>query len=475
MSPARVPRALVVVNVLLGTITVSLNNSSLNPALPAFIEAFRIGPVMATWIVAAFMVSMGMAMPLTSHLAQRWGRKRLYLIGLGAFTAGSVLGAMAGSIEAVIVARAVQGAASGLMIPLSLAIIFAVYPKGERGRVTGLWGAAVMLAPAVGPLCGSLVLEVFDWRALFLINVPIGVLAMVLGGRVLPDSDAGKPRPFDATGYALVALGIGVLMITLGQLHGLQALHEPLNLAGLALALLCLAGFVRHELRHPAPLLELRVFALEGYRSSVAIAVVQSVGMFQCLVLVPLQVQMVMGQSALWTGTALLFTAVAASAFGQWGGRLLDRYGPRGVVSAGLLLTGGATFALGTLGHDAGLPLLCLLMVVRGAGLGLSYMPVTTAGLDVLPEPLVTQGAAMNNISRRVLSSLAIVLGSLWLQARAGSAFVAGNSALAGAIGEVFIATGALILLALPLAWRFPLAPSLDAAAVDPAAREHRT
>nr|WP_279158391.1 MFS transporter [Pseudomonas corrugata] len=164
---------------MLGTLTVSLNNSSLNPALPAFMAAFAIGPLMATWIVAGFMTAMGMTMPLTSFLSQRLGRKRLYLWGVALFIGGSLMGAVADSIVLVIAARVVQGIASGLMIPLSLAIIFSVYAKDERGRVTGLWSAVVMLAPAVGPLCGSLLLEWFSWRSLFLMNVPIGLVASV--------------------------------------------------------------------------------------------------------------------------------------------------------------------------------------------------------------------------------------------------------------------------------------------------------
>lgn len=454
------PRWLVVVNVLLGTITVSLNNSALNPALPAFIHAFELGPLMATWIVAAFMVSMGMTMPLTSFLSQRIGRKRLYLSGLALFVLGSLAGAVATSIALVIVARVVQGVASGLMIPLSLAIIFAVYPRGERGRVTGLWGAAVMLAPALGPLCGSLVLEWSDWRWLFLLNVPIGLLALLIGFAVLPAAEAGERKPFDGLGYLLIAGGIGLLMIAIGRLHRAEALADPLNLAMLLAAALCLWAFVHWELRRPAPLLELRVFTLRGYRLSVIIAVVQSVGMFECLVLVPLLVQMVLGHSAIWTGLALLCTAVFASLFGHLGGHLLDRYGPRGILTVGLMLTGAATLALGMAGREAGLALVLVLMAIRGAGLGLSYIPATTAGLEVLPEALVTQGSAMNNISRRLSSSLAIVLASLWLELRldGDAGWGAQHAATATAISEVFIATGILILLALPCAWRFPVA-----------------
>ncbi|KPA94233.1 drug resistance transporter, EmrB/QacA subfamily, partial [Pseudomonas asplenii] len=375
-------RRWVVFNVLLGTLTVSLSNSSLNPALPMFMNVFGIGPLLATWIVAGFMTSMGMTMPLTSFLSQRLGRKRLYLWGVALFVGASLLGAVANSISLVITARVVQGIASGLMIPLSLAIIFSVYAKPERGRVTGLWSAAVMLAPALGPLCGSLLLEWFSWRSLFLMNVPIGLLALVLGMVVLPDSEPAERQPFDLAGYLLIAAGIGLLMVSISGLRHASTLLDPLDLGMLLAGLLCLVAFVRVELSRQAPLLNLRIFALRGYRLSVVIAVVQSVGMFECLVLLPLLVQVVLGYSAIWTGLALLCTAAFASLFGQMGGRILDRHGPRTVVACGLLLTGLSTLALGLLKADAAIAVVFALMMVRGAGLGLSYMPVTTAGLN---------------------------------------------------------------------------------------------
>ncbi|KPX99953.1 YhcA [Pseudomonas amygdali pv. mori] len=449
-----VPRRWVVFNVLLGTLTVSLSNSSLNPALPTFMEAFQVGPLLATWIVAGFMTSMGMTMPLTSFLSQRIGRKRLYLWGVALFIGGSLLGALANSIALVITARVVQGIASGLMIPLSLAIIFSVYEKHERGRMTGLWSAAVMLAPALGPLCGSLMLEWFSWRSLFLMNVPIGLLALLLGVGMLPDSEPVERKPFDLIGYLLVASGIGLLMIAISRMHHAQALLDPFNQGMVLVAVACLIAFVRVELSRKAPLLNLRLFNLRGYRLSVIVAVVQSVGMFECLVLLPLLVQTVLGYNPIWTGLALLCTAAFASLFGQWGGKALDRHGPRTVVAIGLLLTGASTLALGMLKADTAIGVVFVLMMIRGAGLGLSYMPVTTAGLNALPEPMVTQGAAMNNISRRLVASLAIVIASLWLEFRLNTA---GPAATPSAINEVFIATGLLILLALPCAWRFPL------------------
>lgn len=442
---------LVVVNVLLGTITVSLNNSALNPALPTFIRVFSMGPVAATWIIAAFMTSMGVTMPLTGWLSQCLGRKRLYLFGMILFLAGSCAGALAENGVQVTGARVVQGIASGLMIPLSLSLIFAVYDKQCRGRVTGLWGGAVMLSTALGPLCGSLILEWFSWQALFLLNIPVGLVAILMGIFVLPGGETVEKRPFDLVGYLLVAAGMVLLLTAVGRLHTPQALLEWRNLLMLGAAVVSLLLFVRRSLSVTAPLLNLRLFALRGYRLSVIVAVTQSVGMFECLVLIPVLIQLVLGYSAFYTGVALLVTAVSAGIFGQIGGRFLDRQGARAVVSLGVLITGIATLFLGMAGQGP-LWFILLLMMIRGAGLGLSYMPVTTAGLNVLPEDMVTQGSAMNNISRRLGASLAIVAGALWMQYRmAGDGY-----SQARAIDETFMITGVMILLVLPCAWKMP-------------------
>lgn len=442
---------LVVINVLLGTITVSLNNSALNPALPTFIRFFSLEPVEATWIIAAFMTSMGVTMPLTGWLSQRFGRKKLYLAGLILFLTGSCVGALAESGAQVMGARVVQGIASGMMIPVSLSLIFAVYEKQRRGRVTGLWGGAVMLSTALGPLCGSLILEWFNWRALFLLNIPVGGGALLMGFLVLPGEETTEKRPFDLVGYLLIFGGIIFLLTVVGQLHMPQELLEWRNLLLLGFAAVCLVLFVRRTLTVPEPLLSLRLFSLRGYRLSVIIAVIQSVGMFECLVLVPVLIQIVLGYSAFYTGLVLLFTAVSAGIFGQIGGRFLDLKGARGVVSLGVLITGVATLLLG-MTEQPPFWLVLLLMIVRGAGLGLSYMPVTTAGLNVLPDDMVTQGSAMNNISRRLGASLAIVIGALWIQYR-----ISGYGySQAKAIGETLVITGIVILLVLPFAWRFP-------------------
>jgi len=447
---------------MLGTTTVSLNNSTINPAIPVFIEHFDLSPVLATWIMAAFMASMSITMPLTNYLSQKLGRKCLYLTAIGIFFIGSVVGAWAESIETILTARTIQGVASGLMIPLSLALIYSVYPKSKRGRITGVWGAAVMLSPAVGPLIGGLIIETFSWPALFLINLPFAFAALIIGVVVLPKSEEAKCLPFDSIGYLLIAFGMAILLFATGQIRSLEDVQQVDNILLIGTGIILLAGFVIWSLKHPYPLLNLRLFKITGYRYSTIIAVAQAIGMFETLLLLPLMVQIVLGFSPIITGLLLLTTAVCASTMGHVAGKKLDKNGPQRVVAIGLLICGSATIGLGLIQVNSPLWLLFLLTALRGAGVGLSYIPVTTAGINTLPETMVTQGAVMNNISRRLCSSLMLVLGAVWLELNLSENSLNVTEQYASAISDLFILTGSLILATLPLAIRFPKSSDIN-------------
>lgn len=442
--------------VILGTTTVSLNNSTINPAIPVFIERFDLSPMLATWIMAAFMTSMGITMPLTHYLSQKLGRKCLYLTGIGIFLVGSVIGAGANSIEAILTARVIQGIASGLIIPLSLALIYAVYPKSERGRITGIWGAAVMLSPAVGPLIGSLIIETFSWPALFLINLPFTFLALVVGIVALPKAKQENSSPFDGVGYLLISFGIGILLFATGQIRSLEDVKQLNNLLLMCVGISLLIGFVIWSLKHPNPLFDLTLFSITGYRYSTIIAVAQAIAMFETLFLLPLLIQMVLGLSPIVTGLLLLTTAVCASLAGQFAGKQLDKNGPQCVVTCGLLIGGGATLGLGLIPINSPLWLLYLVCALRGIGVGLSYIPITTAGINTLPDTMVTQGSVMNNISRRLCSSLMLALGAIWLELSLNQTGVSLSEQYASAISNLFLVTGSLILITFPLALFFP-------------------
>ncbi|PWA06332.1 MFS transporter [Pueribacillus theae] len=457
---------LVVVTVLLGTFTVILNNSSLNPAIPYFMELFHADAVSVSWIITIFMIAMGMTMPLTGYLGERFGKKRVYLLGLAMFILVSLCGSFSWNLSSVIFFRGLQGVAGGLMMPLSMALIFEVFGKNERGMATGVWGIAVMMAPTIGPTIGGTVIEFGSWHWLFLMNIPTGILGLLLGIRFLKSTKRDPTLRFDRFGFVTVTIGIGALLLALGRISNLQDLTSPVNLSLLILGLSLIVIFVRYELKVEKPLLNLKIFKVPTYSISIIVSSVQAMGLFAGMFMIPLLIQSVYGYSTIVTGLVFLPSALFTGIFMTIAGRMLDRNGPKGIVTTGLIITGATTILLSMLKLDSPLAIIFILMMMRGMGLGLSNMPATTAGLNAIPDRLVSQGSAVNNVMRRVSSSLAIVLISVYFEVRRTQLFATGQSMEAGnlqAINEGFLVFGILTILTIPagLMLRKPKATSV--------------
>ena len=457
MTKAAAHSGKVLISVLLGTFTVSLNNSALNLAVADLMATFDAPATDASWVVTLFMIAMGMTMPLTGYLADRVGRKRIYLLGLWGFLAGSALGALAQSLAGIILARGLQGVAAGLMIPLSLSLIFSAYPSDQRGRASGIWGFAVMIAPAIGPSVGGLLLEISHWRALFLMNMPFALLGLLCGYRYLPTEPANRRRRFDLEGFAWITLGMGAVLFSLSRVDTLTDLSHAKTLLPLAIGLLALVRFVRVERRADTPLLDLALFAHRGYRLSVALACLQSIILFGCILLVPLWMQNALGFGPLTTGLVFLATALAAAVCSPLAGRLIDRYPPQWCIGAGLMITMASLTGLATLTQATPVWLIAAWMGLRGLGLGCAYLPSTTVGMKALPEHQVAQASAMNNMARRLVSSLGIVALSLYHDMAVKAALARGipyTEASASALHHAFLGLAAIAVCCLPLAWR---------------------
>ncbi|WP_197038446.1 DHA2 family efflux MFS transporter permease subunit [Billgrantia saliphila] len=449
----------VLITVLLGTFTVSLNNSALNLAIPELMRVFDAGAARASWVMTLFLVAMGMTMPLTGFLAERWGAHRLYLFGLWLFLVASLLGALAGTLTWVLTARGLQGVAAGLMIPLSLPLIFAAWPLDRRGRVTGVWGFAVMIAPALGPSLGGLLLEVSRWQALFLMNLPVAVLGLLSGHCYLEAQRRDLARRFDLPGFLLVTLGVGAVLIALAGITSPADLHQMMRWGPLLAGGLLLTAFVNVERHTPHPLLDLDLFAVRPFRVSVLLACAQAVVTFGCLLLIPIWMQHVLGYDPLTTGLIFLPTALVAAICSPWAGRLLDRGKARYVVVFGMAVTAAALLGLAALGREAPLWLIGALMAARGIGLGFGYLPVTTVGLNALSDRYIAQASAMNNLCRRLASSLGVVLLALHHDLSRTRHLAQGaevGAAGMAALGEAFLALAVLVLVATPLALSLP-------------------
>ncbi|MFG6121267.1 MDR family MFS transporter [Thalassobacillus sp. B23F22_16] len=448
---------LVVVSVLFGTFTVILNNSMLNPTLPRFMEIFDANAVDVGWMLTIFMVSMGMTMPLTGYFGDRFGKKKVYLIGLSVFIIGSIAGSLAPSLGMIIVAQAIQGMAGGLMMPIAMALIFNAFPRDERGLAVGIYGISVMVAPAIGPTIGGVIIEFFAWQWLFLFNIPFGLLGILLSSKYLKPTETKPDLKFDAGGFVIVTTGIGAILYALGRGRTLELLLSPVSMVLIIGGILALVAFVFYENRQEQPLLNLSVFKVPTYSVSILVTSAASIGLFSGIFLLPLLIQNVYGLGEIKTGLLFLPAAAASGLFMSIGGRLLDKKGPKFVVPPGLAIMAVATLGLSFLSLDTPYWWILVLNTIRGLGMGMGNMPATTSGMNAIPEHLVAQGSAMNNILRQISSSLGIVFFSIYYEVRraaiATSPDLDMQAATLQTLNEAFLVSAVILIIAIPFSF----------------------
>ncbi len=430
----------------------------LNPILPHFMDIFDADAVAIGWVLTIFMVSMGMTMPLTGYLGDRFGKKRIYIIGLILFMVGSISGALSPSLLMIIVSRAIQGTAGGLMMPIAMALVFHAFPRNERGLAVGIYGIAAMVAPAIGPTVGGIVIEYFSWPFLFLFNIPFAVAGIFFCAKYLVPTEKDPDLKFDLIGFLLVTGGVGSVLFALGRGSTLDALLSPSNIILIIVGALLLVVFAKYEGKQTQPLLNLAIFKIPTYSVSIVVTATASIGLFSGIFLLPLLIQDVYGLSEIQTGLLFLPAALMSGLFMSIGGKILDVKGPRYVVPIGLLVLGSFTLLLGFNTLTTSFWFILIVNVIRSAGLGMCNMPATTAGMNAIPDDQVAQGSAMNNVIRQIFSSFGIVFFSIYFEVRrgllaTGSAGLEMQEATLQALNEAFLISGIVILCVVPVSF----------------------
>lgn len=455
LSKKSVSRALH--TLLLGGIVISFSNSALNPAIPIFMAAFSVDIVTGGWILNAYVMAMSVGLMLTGYLSTHYDKKHLYLLSIGLFSVGSMMGTLGNSMNVVITARAVQGFAGGITIPLSIGLIYQLYPKRYHGRMMALWGIVIMMSLALGPLVGAFLVETFTWRILFSITIPLSVLVILLTYYYFPKLTCDYisiKQCFDMFGF------LGLLAILFGFAWWVQLLSSDPNIwtfvIGMALVLLTILWW-RYELKQSWPLLDIGLFANKVYLHSNIISTTQTVGMMLSLLLLPIIIQDIMGYTALWTGLVLMVSTLVASITTHFAGKVVDTRGARGIGIMGIIVGVVGTFWFAFILPNPSLRLIMVVMIVRGIGVGLAYLPTMTVGFSNLPSHHVFTGVALNNISRRIFSTIVIALSAVYIDMRHRSVLVdTGIPAMTESMQEILILMGVIILLTIPSAVKLP-------------------
>ncbi|HET7026231.1 MAG TPA: DHA2 family efflux MFS transporter permease subunit [Candidatus Limnocylindrales bacterium] len=462
--------------VLIGTFMVALDQTIVAIALPQIgVELRASGGI--EWIITAYLLALGMIQPATGWLADRIGRKGIFLGGLAVFTAGSLLCALAPSLPLLVMARIVQGLGGGTIFPVGRTMIFEHFPADRRGMAMGMWSLGIAGAPAVGPVLGGFIVTHWDWRLLFLVNGPIGIVGLLVGWRFLRFAGFREPRPFDRSGFALIAIGLGAGLLALSEANDWGWLAPP-TLGLFGLAAVALVVFARHALRRDEPLIDVRMFAIPGFSITLAIVGGLVIAQLAVLVFVPLELEAIRGLSPLEVGIILTPAALASAIAGPLGGQLADRIGARPPVLAGLVCIAAATLLLSQTRVDT--PVLAVLGMVtlQGFGNSMALPPNTLAGLNVLPQALLARGSALRSTVRQVSGSFGLAALTAVVVAEAGALTPTADPdsavRLQDAYGTGFLISAGIIGLCLIAAFFLPGAAEMRADRAERAVEHER-
>jgi EmrB/QacA subfamily drug resistance transporter len=420
----------------LSLFVVGLDITVVNVALPSIGRDLNAGISGLQWTVSAFTVVMASLLMFSGSTADRFGRKRTFIVGFSVFTSASLLCSLAPSVEVLVAARVLQAVGGSMMNPVAMSIITNTFtdPR-ERAQAVGVWGAVFGISMALGPIVGGTLVSSVGWRSIFLINVPIGLAAIVLTLRFIPESRAPRPRRFDPVGQALVI----VLLASLT--YGI--IEVPITLAVAGAALL---AFLLYEPRREDPLVDLRFFGSVPFASSIAMSVAGFAAFGGFLFLNTLYLQDVRGLSPLEAGLATVPMAVMTMVASPLSGRIVGRRGPRlPLVISGVCFVTACAMLTG-LGPETPLAWLFAAYVIFGTGFGFVNAPITNAAVSGMPRAQAGVASAIATTSRQVGQTLGVaVVGAMsatsspawWtLTACGGLVLVLGLVATTGRAGE---------------------------------------
>lgn len=425
--------------IVIGTFMAILDTTVVNVALPTLGRVFNADLRVLQWVITGYMLAQAAVIPLAGWFSDRFGAKRIYLTAVVLFTLGSVLCAMAPSAELLVVFRVLQGLGGGMLMPVGMSFLYRLAPPEKRGAVMGAFGVPMLLGPATGPVLSGWLLEYYDWRFIFLINLPVGIAALLVGLRSLPVMPAMRAAgKLDSLGVVLGPLAFASLSYGIGESTS-AGWTGVTTLTGIGVGVVALVAFIARELTVEHPLLELRVFRNRDFTLAIVTQWLLMAAIFGTFFLIPVFLQQVRGYGSFETGLATLPQALVAALFMPFGGRLFDSIGARPLVVPGLLLAGVALWLLSQITTATTIADLRLPLALMGAGMGLMMMPLGTHVLNSAPRHLISRVTSLSGALQQVVASLAIATYATYLQTRiaAGTAALGGAGAAVGQAGAI--------------------------------------
>lgn len=407
--------------VVLGAIMSILDMTVVNVALPTFQNVFASSPdnpiaySTVAWTVTGYTLALATVIPLTGWAADRFGTKRLYIAAIALFTAGSALCTAATSINMLILFRVLQGLGGGLLMPLGMTIMTRAAGPARMGRLMAILGVPMLLGPIMGPILGGWLILHADWHWIFLINVPIGALAVAYAFWALPKDNPQPSESLDILGMALMSPGLAAFLYGISSIPGEGTFFSKKVGIPATIGVVMLAAFVWHAFRPKHPLLDLRLFRNRDLTVATVTMFLFGAAFFGGLLLVPTYFQQIRGESTLNAGLLVAPQGIGAMLTMPIAGALADKFPVGRIVPVGLVLIITGMFGFTQITSTSSYTMLIGLLFVMGLGMGATMMPIMTSALKTLSRHEVARGSTLLNIVQQIASSIGVAIMSVLL------------------------------------------------------------
>jgi len=395
---------------MLGTFMEVLDTTVVNVSLPHIAGNLSASVDESTWVLTSYLVANAIVLPMTGWLANHFGRKRVLMASITGFTISSFLCGLAPSLPALIVFRIIQGASGGGLQPLSQAIMLEAFPPEKRGKAMAFWGLGIVVAPMLGPVLGGWITDSYSWRWVFYINLPVGVLGLIMSSLFIfdPHYISRKTERIDYWGIGLLTIGIAALQIMLDKGQEEDWLSSHFIVILLVVTVVGLGWFVINELLDNHPIVNLRVFENRTYASGVFLMTVLGFVLYGSTVLLPILLQTLLGYPALNAGLAMLPRGLGSFLAMPLVGVLMSKIEPRKLLGVGFAVAAGSMWWLSKINLNAGYWDIFWPQFVQGTSLGFLFVPLTTITHDPIPKEQMGNATSLFNLMRNIGGSIGI-------------------------------------------------------------------
>lgn len=424
---------------MLSTFMAGLDSTIVNVGLPTIMRYFSSPIESVQWVVTSYLVAMCVMLPTAGWMAEKWGYRRMFLVGMVVFTLGSLFSSLSESLDMLIASRIFEGLGSGIIQPIAMAVVIGEFDSKTRGFALGMWAVAAAASVSMGPYLGGILVSDYSWNSLFMVNVPIGIVVSVAALFIMSGSGERRVGRFDFLGFLLVSIGLPLMVVALsmGGDNGWGS-FEVISL--FILSLLMLWGFVRRSLRIDYPIINLNIFRSSTFSISMIALAFFSIGLYSGTYLLPLYLEHALGYTAIAAGAAFLPVGVIQGVLAPITG-VLSRYtGNKILIIAGLIVFISYFMVSAFFDTHTSNSLIMLSLYLRGLGIGLAFTPLNTLSVEPIDGKDMASASGVSNTVKQIFGSIAIAVFTALLSSRVAhhGASMSVDSAYVSAISESF-------------------------------------